>query len=105
MNTILREQLLEAQNRMKQFTNAKRIEQVFAEQDLVLLKLRSYQQSSIAVRRYLKLAPKCYGPFKVEKKIGSIAYPLKLPKDAQIHPLFHVSMLKKYEGNILRATL
>lgn len=96
MNRILREQLLESQNRMWQFADAKRTERIFAEIDRVLLKLQPYHQSSIGA---LKLAPKYYGPFKVEKKVEAVAYLLKLPPDSRVHPVFHVCKLKKYEGN------
>lgn len=78
--------------------DAKKIERTFEEGDLVLLKLQLYRQSSVAVQRWLKLAPKYYGPFEIEKKIRSIAYKLKLLTSFKIHHVFRVSMLKKYEG-------
>jgi hypothetical protein len=45
-----------------------------------------------------KLAYKYFGPFKILKKVGEVAYQLDLPKDARIHSTFHVSLLKKWVG-------
>ena len=44
-----------------------------------------------------KLAPKYIGPFEILERIDMIAYRLALPPNmSQVHPVFHVSMLKKY---------
>lgn len=52
-------------------------------------------QASVAIRKILKLSAKCYGPYKIIQKIGIVAYRLELPTNSQIHPMFHVSQLKK----------
>lgn len=90
---LLKENLEVAQNRMKQNADKHRVERSFEVGDGVYLKLQPYGQSSIALRRNLKLSSKYYGPSKILQKVG--AYKLELPADAPIHPVFHVSMLKK----------
>ena len=44
-----------------------------------------------------KLAPQCYGPFLVDKKLSSVTYRLKLPTTMKIHPVFHIDLLMRYQ--------
>ena len=47
-----------------------------------------------------KLRPWYIGLYRVSKRIGYVAYELELPQElAAIHPVFHISMLKKYMGD------
>ena len=44
-----------------------------------------------------KLAPRYIGPFEIRARVGEVAYRLVLPLElSRIHPVFHVSMLRKY---------
>lgn len=63
--------------------------------EFLYLKLQPYRQMSLALQRRQKLAPKYYGPFEILERIGPVAYKLKLPENSKLHPVFHVSMLKK----------
>lgn len=83
---------------MKQYVDRKRSVRQFEVRDWVHLKLQSYRQTSLVVRKNFKLAARYYGPYQVLEKIGPAAYKLYLPSSATIHPIFHVSLLKKKVG-------
>ncbi|WMV42134.1 hypothetical protein MTR67_035519 [Solanum verrucosum] len=47
-----------------------------------------------------KLSPRYIGPYRISKRIGSVAYELELPQElAAVHPMFHISMSKNYMGD------
>ena len=70
--------------------------------DLVYLRLQPYRQTSIKRSRAEKLHPHFFGPYRVSKRIGAIAYELDLPQGSKIHNVFHVSCLKKALGKHVR---
>nr|KYP61836.1 hypothetical protein KK1_016348 [Cajanus cajan] len=63
--------------------------------DWVYLKLKPYRLRSLARKRSEKLSPRFYGPYQITKLIGAVAFQLALPLESKIHPVFHVSLLKK----------
>ncbi|GJW99685.1 putative reverse transcriptase domain-containing protein [Tanacetum coccineum] len=58
---------------------------------------RDRQRSYANVRKQGKLNLRYIRPFKILKRVGPVAYTLKLPEElSNIHSTFHVSNLKKY---------
>jgi hypothetical protein len=95
---IIRESLLKAKDRMRKYANRRRKEREFQEGDMVYLRIQPYRNTSLSLHRTLKLHSKYYGPYRVLKRIGEVAYRLLLPPGTQLHPVFHVSQLKKHIG-------
>ncbi|WMV29742.1 hypothetical protein MTR67_023127 [Solanum verrucosum] len=48
-----------------------------------------------------KLSRRYVGPQKILKRVGKVAYELELPTElAAVHPVFHISLLKKCVGDL-----
>ncbi|XP_070004557.1 uncharacterized protein [Nicotiana sylvestris] len=48
-----------------------------------------------------KLSPRFVGPFEVLRRVGEVAYKLALsPSLSGVHPVFHVSMLRRYHADL-----
>jgi hypothetical protein len=93
---ILKDNLTMAQNRMKRQAYQHHSERSFEVGDWVFLRLQPYKQMSLKQsKKDNKLSPKYYGPYKVLQKIGTMAYKLELSASSRVHPIFHVSCLKK----------
>jgi hypothetical protein len=93
----VRENLRIAQSQQKSYADKRRRELTFVVGDRIYLKVSPLR----GTKRFLvkgKLAPRYVGPYQITKRIGSLAYQLALPETmAGVHPVFHVSQLKKSE--------
>ncbi|XP_019093275.1 PREDICTED: uncharacterized protein LOC109129471 [Camelina sativa] len=43
-----------------------------------------------------KLAVRFIGPYRIEKRVGEVAYRLSMPEVMRLHKVFHVSQLRKH---------
>lgn len=87
--------LQRAQHCMKTQADKNRQERQFQVGDWVYVKLQPYVQHSVQRRVNQKLSFKYFGPYLILQKVGPVAYKLQLPSSSQIHPVIHVSQLKK----------
>ena len=87
-----RESLEKAARKMKKYADQHRRSLEFQVKDKVLLKLTPQILKKVSGKtRQRGLIPKFEGPFEVIKKVGEVAYMLKLPERLKLHPTFHVS--------------
>ncbi|XP_071926121.1 uncharacterized protein [Coffea arabica] len=93
---LIRERLQIAQSRQKSYADTRRKDLEFEIGDKVFLRVKPLK-SGVVSKKGKKLKPRYIGPFEILRKVGNVAYQLKLPASmAKIHDVFHVSMLRKY---------
>lgn len=96
---IIRNRLQTTYSRQKPYTKHMRRDLEFDEGGKVYLKI-SPMKGVVRFGKKGKLSPCCVGPYEILQKVSKVAYELKLPSElASIHPIFHVSMLKKCIGD------
>nr|CAE04199.2 OSJNBa0011E07.8 [Oryza sativa Japonica Group] len=92
---LIRDRLKVAQSRQKSYADTRRRNLEFKEGDYVYLKV-SPMRGTKRFKVKGKLAPRYVGPFQIIARRGEVAYQLQLPENiADVHPVFHVSQLKK----------
>ena len=87
-----------AQDRYKKYADDYHRNVTFDEGDQVFLRVPDHSQT-LKTGLVPKLSPQFWGPFKVLKKVIQLAYKLELPETSRVHPIFHVSHLRKWLYN------
>nr|GFC01851.1 putative reverse transcriptase domain-containing protein [Tanacetum cinerariifolium] len=82
-------------DRQKSYADKRRKPLEFSVGDYVLLKVSPWKDE-VRFGKIGKLAPRFVRPFEIIKKVGLVAYRLRLPEELNgVHDTFHVSNLKK----------
>ena len=93
---MIRERLKIANDRQKNYADDRRRDLKFEMGDQVFLRVSPWK-GILRFGKRGKLSPRYIGPYEVVDKVGEVAYRLRLPLElANIHDVFHVSMLRKY---------
>ena len=84
------------QSRQKSYAYVQRRPLEFEVGDHVFLKVMP-KKGVVRFGKRGKLSPRFIGPFKILKRVGTVAYRLALlPNLLGVHEVFHVSMLRRY---------
>ncbi|GKE48225.1 hypothetical protein Tco_1479483 [Tanacetum coccineum] len=96
---LIKEKLKAARDRQKSYVDFRRKPLESEVGYSVLLKVSPWK-GVVRFRKKGKLAPRYVGPFEILKRIGLVAYRLRIPEELNnVHDNFHVSNLKKCLGN------
>ncbi|GJS57062.1 retrotransposon protein, putative, unclassified [Tanacetum coccineum] len=91
MIKLLRQNLQKAQDRMRNQANQKQRELTFQVGDYVFLKIQPYRQKTLAKRRYEKLSPRFFRPYRVKRALPH--YPS--PKTGKL--IYNLTAIKPIE--------
>ncbi|PHT38259.1 Alanine aminotransferase 2 [Capsicum baccatum] len=95
----IRDRLKTAQSRQKSYANVRRRDLEFSVGNWVFLKVSPMNGVMWFVEKE-KLSPRYVGPYMIVKRVGNVVYELELPSSMNsIHPVFHVSLLRKCVGD------
>jgi hypothetical protein len=92
----IRQRLKEAQDKQKSYADAHRTDRSYKVGDQIFIHIRP-NNSTIWFGKGTKLSPRFIGSFKIQEKVGPIAYRLVLPPHLhKTHNVFHVFVLRHY---------
>lgn len=86
----------EAQLTQQHYANQKRRGETFEVGERVFLSTEHARTDADRARPSRKLLSKYSGPYTITEKISDVTYRLDLPPALRIHPVFHVSRLKRF---------
>ncbi|XP_070032262.1 uncharacterized protein [Nicotiana tomentosiformis] len=96
---IIRERLKTPQSHQRSYSDVRRRDLEFKEDDWVFLKV-SPMNGVMRLGKKGKLSLRYVGPYIIIQRIVHVAYMLELPPEMSlVHPVVHVSMLKKVIGD------
>ncbi|GLI62700.1 hypothetical protein VaNZ11_005377 [Volvox africanus] len=84
-----------AQQRTTDYYNKSKRDVIFSVGQMVLLSTKNLRSLADGSR---KLLPRWIGPYSVVCMVGNVAVELSLPSDMNIHPTFHISLIRPYRG-------
>ena len=92
---VARSRLKQAQDRQKAYADTKRRDITFHPGQPVLLSTKNINIKA-GPEGTRKLLPRFMGPFPVLHMVGPAAVKLELPPHYRLHPVFHVSLIRRY---------
>ncbi len=96
MVPLIKERLKTTLSRQKSYADPRKKDVEFIVGDYVFLKI-SPMKRVMRFEKKGKLTPHYIGPFEIINRVGAIAYWLELPSNfSHVHPIFHISILRKY---------
>ena len=93
---IIQERMRTAFSRQKSYADPRRRDVQFGVGDHIFFKI-SPMKGVMRFGKKGKLTPRYIGPFEILDRVGNVSHRLSLPPNfGHVHPVFHISMLRKY---------
>ncbi|WVZ19293.1 hypothetical protein V8G54_006615 [Vigna mungo] len=93
---LIKERMKAFQSRQKSYADKRRRPLEFEAGDHAFVRVTTTTEVGRALRAK-KLSPRYIGPYQIIRRIGPVAYEIAIPPQlANLHPVFHVSQLRKY---------